>query len=691
MRLTDLNQGLKMTQCRRAPSIFKLLIAFASLCVLNGGNSLADCKSKVITQKAQASCEITTDSKSFILPIANPELCLGYCGLSEKDKYENYVLKRIVKVHSECSRQPLSPLGLKRLQTLSQPIELLLQAHGIRDKGLVNQARAADLLSQTLRTYTQQKLQATHEASKLEKINQAFSFFFKKDPDSKKTPLERISTIFSASMPSPEQDPTRAHRYLRKLTERLFDQQVENPLHFVSHGVDHSLNVVDSMRDLSAKNPAIVDAVKNKYRVDETEAKLILEILALSHDLGYPGVGASEKPIHGPIGADYLKEVQGDFLEFIHTPSARRDAIAQDLLTSVHNHSADKIDESFPVKLITKDHQVVLTQVADLETIINIRDLAVESVEHHGLDAEQLKEVRRIFSTQPNLKLTSVQTAFQGRKAVIHPEHPGHPEHAEEDAEGPHHHHSQPDPHFGLQYSEADLLTHPLEASIRLTDNMDVLPSRMTPLQRSPAFRAVYHLLGNGPDTAAINYLEAVKSARPEEVGSGVNWKKEFKKQFPTTLPEDALTRVKHPDEARKFLVERVIHTALNRPEHATLAESVKQEIREAATRLRPIELFHFGGTESLQSITLRVRDGIPEILIVVNETQYNELNRVRTNEKTSRGDTESVGVGAYQIWRAREALSTLRYGGKPLTLKIISTQGNGVPLSANRERSPAG
>ncbi len=547
----------------------------------------------------------------------------------------------VINLHEDCTSNAISPLNLETFQALSHSVERLIRSHEIKDSPLIAQARVVERISEFLQTYRQHQLQHISQVSKRKKINQAFAFFFQRDPESKQTPIERIASIFSNSIPSPERDQRHFNQFLQKITERLFDQQAENPLHFVSHGVDHSLNVVDYIRDLYTKNPKITEAIKSKYEVSETEARLILETLGLSHDLGYPGVGMSEKPLHGPIGADYMRETQEDFLDFIHTQTAKKQTISEDMLTSVHNHSADKIDERFPIKITTKDHQVILAQLPDLKDVIVMRHLEVALIEHSALTEEETKEIRRIFEAKPEVKYKQVETAFEGRKAVFQLEH------TQGSSPDSAHSHPHSNSHFGLQYSEVDLLKNPLEASIRLCDNMDILPSRMTPLQRSPAFRAIYHLLGHGPDTQAINQLEQSKNL-----------------------------------VARKILVDRVIESVLNRPEYSALSNFSKDEIRDSASRLRPVELFHFGGTEAIQGISLRVSDGVPEIIVLIDEAKYNELNEIKMSEKNGHGQGELIGVGAYQIWRAREALSTLRYDGKSLTLKVVSTIGKVLPFN---------
>lgn len=162
------------------------------------------------------------------------------------------------------------------------------------------------------------------------KVGDSLLFFVTVDPRKGPfTPIERIAENFEF-LPLPE-DPTRLNlfeegieEFSRELIRRAFDQHLDNPEQYVSHGFDHSINTANYTREVLKMNPEIVLAAQEKYHITAGEAQFMLETIALLHDCGYPCIGCKAKSVHGISGADLMLPMRPIFEKLLTSPDRKR-------------------------------------------------------------------------------------------------------------------------------------------------------------------------------------------------------------------------------------------------------------------------------------------------------------------------------------------------------------------------------
>lgn len=412
--------------------------------------------------------------------------------------------------------QNIPKFRLDSMFTMANAIDERLQeklAHAHRhalDDKLQAMQKGKPLSSQEIST-----LSARIDSELYQKALEAQKYFVTSDirnDDPPCTPIERMCKPFEdLQVPIESKERQAFQDAVNKTCDYMmllaFDQHFENPEQYVSHGFDHSINVANCTSGVLALNESIVLATAKKYNITTGEAKFIMQALALFHDSGYPHVGCRGKAVHGISGADLVFPMKECFDALITSPNADKEMLFNDFRHSIMFHSADKVEYAFSAKIVSTQGTFLadLTDPGNIVTVIGhfydpkknpsnqprfVTEVIVRDEEMWGqiedlliqAHEEELTKLPPNFDLSTLPKLPNVRIArkdeikeFVGRgvdlvskKALL-----------------------------GLQYSERDALDMPLQALIRIVDNMDMSKKRLTPLQSEPAFRFLYTKLGD--------------------------------------------------------------------------------------------------------------------------------------------------------------------------------------------------
>ena len=524
----------------------------------------------------------------------------------------------------------------------------------------------------------------------------------------------------------PEEFNEGVQRYAADLAKRAFDQHLDNPEQYCSHGFDHSINVANYTKDVLKLNPEIVEATKEKYNISEGEARFMLETVALLHDCGYPCVGCRSKSVHGISGADLVLPMRPLFDRMITSPDVNKEILFNDFRNSILFHSADKIEQEYSTKIVTtlgtfladhKDIVEVLSHFYDPKknpssqpryaTEIYVQNPAMkEEIEIALNESKEYFREKVGAEAEKEFPLPQVlihEGTFKGRRADLEKEK---------------------DRKLGLEFTETDLLRTPFNM-IRLVDNMDMSSTRLTPNQNEPAFRQIYYRLG---DNKAISQLAQNLDAFDEELSK---WKvsedgrKELaslgKKKFEEEIAEqtieflsEQIENLKHttedpvalevfakitkadkeelkiPKDANKLMTKALIDTIFEQEEFKDLPLEMKEDIRHIGMYQSKFDLRHFGGCEAIKSVQLKgIRlegeKNLPHVVVTVDRDRFEDLNAITVTERTAStaiiGGTDevTVGVGEYQIWRANDAFRSLLLNEKGILLSIQDESGGKV------------
>ena len=180
--------------------------------------------------------------------------------------------------------------------------------------------------------------------------------------------LDRVMILYEGLLPetvtTDEQSLLIGH--LNFVLKRAIDQDLNSPENYVSHGFNHTLNVVGYVDAIIVAHPEVLEKVKTEYELDSLKAKFLLENVALFHDFGYPEAELQHMPkvAHSMTGADVINhgwtEVAGEKVpikQVLARIFGQDDNINKKAADGVRNavlmHNADKFDQNYSVKLIT--------------------------------------------------------------------------------------------------------------------------------------------------------------------------------------------------------------------------------------------------------------------------------------------------------------------------------------------------
>lgn len=530
------------------------------------------------------------------------------------------------------------------------------------------------------------------ERAEIEKAIASMNYFAMAEEDLQiGSPLERIAKIFE-DLPA-ETDAAAVQSLLKKILKRGYDQHLDNPEQYVSHGLDHSLNVMDYAAAAIDSNPFLIQSMQSKYGVSAGEGKFLLKAMALLHDIGYPCVGCRQKSVHGIAGADLFDHMQASVGKVLSSnlEEAQKQNLLNDFRDAILFHSADKVDHEFTTKI----HTTTGTFLADhgnLARVISIfqdpsqdsiirpeKVIVIEASEDIVEDVEQaLKEAQEytfqktgLRPQKPEVRVIPSAKTFPGRYADLI---------------------KNKDNLVGLEFSVTDLKDRPFDL-IRLVDNMDMRKNRLSPIQREEAFHEIYHMLGNDQTLSLLSQkLEALENQWKKSPGDMDEVRKMAKtflealkteqesnqnvSSFIQVFDESSVDEAKTPGQLRGFLNEALVKGVLSQDRFQSLPAETRAQIAKYGVMLSSYDLRHFGGCEGitdvrLEQIAVSPDATLPVVKITTDPMLFTALNKVRVVERSITGVELNVGVGEYQVWRALDAYASINIDKQPVVIFI--------------------
>lgn len=523
---------------------------------------------------------------------------------------------------------------------------------------------------------------------KIKKANASLRFFLTVDNAiHKDSPIERIVDMFDDLQKTiPEEARV---ELLKDILKYTYEQHRENPEQYVSHGFDHSLNVMEYTDKVLLGNPEIVESMAAKYSLTPGEGRFTLRLVAVMHDAGYPCVGCRQKSVHGVAGADIFSTMKDKYLNVIGSKLAEDQKwdLFKDFRDAILYHSADKVESSFTAKIHTTTG-IFLADHGDLAKVIDIlakgdegsvprivTKIEVtkgikEDVQRALKEAQEATfELTGFLPGLPEIVEIADEEKFKGRYTDLL---------------------TNKDNLLGLEFSSPDLLLSPFQM-IRLVDNMDMRINRLSPTQRHPAFREIYFRMGDDhallgqltimlegferQERMKANVLEEAKAQSKKFINDLGKEKDPVVVEFLNNFTPPVIDVAKTTAAIRERYNEALVLAVMNAPEYRDFSEEMRANIYQYGTKLSSYDLRHFGGCEPILDVQLKevqVSDEtIPCVNIAVDQSLFDELNNIRITEKNANGFSMNVGVGEYQIWRASEAYSTLNLRGKTVELFV--------------------
>jgi hypothetical protein len=462
---------------------------------------------------------------------------------------------------------------------------------------------------------------------------------------------------------------------LRRMVSRLgkpaLAQQLGNPQQYVSHGFDHSERVAEYMDKIANAHPEIESAAASKYNISPHLARFLFHVLAHWHDVGYPDLDSRPKSTHGLTSASLFSDNLVDQLgPLIRRENGRSDQALQDMRKAIQLHSADVSVEHYPINVKTDRGSLLTQNVNALRALLDHystssrRSHRISAIEVQGHDAGTIeKQITDMLKTRSGSQSIKV-TAREDR-----PEYAGRPASLDK----------RNQVKVGLRYTEQELTENPF-AIIRLADNLDMTAGRLSPLQRTTAFRTMYWKLGDqGPIARTLSALNGLDGKNTSDVpdilrglrqaasgGASTDVDSSILSGVAGRLAPNAI-RDLDASAARRLLIRSTVDSVLDSPVAQSLSEPERSSLREVGYRLNGESILHFGGCEAIETVDVK-----PEkIVVTVNEPLYRRLNEVKSPDGT--------GIGEYQIERARQALSSLTINGERPVIEVVGRTARGA------------
>lgn len=580
------------------------------------------------------------------------------------------------------------------------------EVHRARDSKVEGVEDVADRGAKMLDEYARSLVLRARETGRGElalKIAEVKKYFLSAENSKETSPLSRMAKLYDYLERPLESDNRLEYEsaidgHFKILIERAFDQHLENPEQYVSHGFDHSLNVADYAKSVVEKFPEIVSNITSTYGISEGHAKFVIENAALFHDCGYCSLAeGATKTVHSLASVGILMDsaYRDNMRTLVQTStSEKKDLLLYDLEGAVLFHNADKVDRTFSSKVINTRGEYI--GLADEESILkvvtryskdgdkgslgdivvevknatvaeNIKGLLEEAFIARGLDID--------FENMPQIRLSSAEgeDKYFGRSIDLEPG----------------------DKAIGLEYKPADTLDYSLLSVLRVADNMDMLPERFSEVQKLPAFQEICKVLGDqvGAESRCLKILE--KAVNGESISTAIV---EF---LQNAGSEDGLTDEdlagiqkiterarnlntegefkKDAKELASLLKDFVIHRVFKKYDPS----SEESENLLRIGKLQNSESFrHFGGCEGILSIGIDSDKSSGEAVlnVIVKKETFNDLQQYSVQEKTrdKHGNLipVTVPIGEYQLWRLSEALQVNKHGERPIKLKVFDDEG---------------
>jgi hypothetical protein len=450
---------------------------------------------------------------------------------------------------------------------------------------------------------------------------------------------------------------------MRRLGKPALAQHQGSPQQYVSHGFDHSNRVAAYIGKIIDVYPEIKDSAAKKYNISLALAGLLFQTLAHWHDVGYADLNRRPKASHGLSSATRFDDIREPLSELIRRENGRVEPALSDMRKAIQLHSADVGIQHYAINVKTDRGSIL---VSDADYLRKLLDHYASSSRHphrvseieirgpHAVDLEQqVNAILMSRSVESPVKVTAHDdmSDYAGRPASLN---------------------GNNEVKVGLRYTEQELTENPF-AVIRLADNLDMAADRLNPLQQTPAFKAIYWKLGDrgpiGEALSALNKLDgkdttgvppimrqlwsAAAASQSIDIDSSILF--DVARQCaPGAI--DGLDSF----AARRLLTRATVDSVLASPIARRLSQTERSSLREIGYRLNGESICHFGGCEAIEKV--EVQRG--KVIVTINGPVYRRSNQVRT--------LAGVGIGEYQIERARQAFASLTINGKRPVIEVV-------------------
>ena len=440
-------------------------------------------------------------------------------------------------------------------------------------------------------------------------------------------------------------------------------QHQGSPQQYVSHGFDHSNRVVGYIRKIIDAYPEIEEGAAKKYNISRELAGFLFQTLAHWHDTGYPDLKNRPKSTHGLSSASRFDDIRDQLGSLIRRENGRVDEVLTDMRKAIQLHSADVDVEHYPINVKTDRGSLLASDVDSLRRLLDHyssssrRPHQVLEIDIRGTHAKEIeKQVDDILKSRSfdhPLKLTADEdkSDYAGRPASLDRNN---------------------DVKVGLRYTEQELTENPF-AVIRFADNLDMAADRLSPLQRSAVFRMIYWKLGDqGSISHTLSELGKLDSNNTSEVpailrnlrgqaaaSKSLDIDSSILFDVATQFTPNAVYGL-NAAAARRLLVRATTDSVLRSPAARGLSQAERARLREIGYRLNSESVWHFGGCEAIENV--EIKPG--KVVVTINGPVYRRSNEVK--------DSAGVGIGEYQIERARQAFASLTIKGKRPVIEVV-------------------
>lgn len=488
----------------------------------------------------------------------------------------------------------------------------------------------------------------------LKRINRTREYFYTKIEGETDTPIERIAQIFSTlNKPENPEELVRFEEaiknYSAEIIKRAFDQHIENPEKYVSHGFDHSLRVVNYVSQILESSPEIIEAMVKEHGISKDEAVFLMQIAALSHDFGYVLLAENNNKVaHSVTGVRIIgdKNSQVWLRKLLSCSEEQKNKLIYDLEGAILFHNSDILEAHYDAKVETirgeflsltnkekiaevifyydglrksdpifswLDLRDIVIKVKDEKTKIEIESYIKDAFNDRGYDPSETPTV--IWINQEGSTALDDKLLFPGRKTDLYPG----------------------DKSIGIDYKKADTLDYSLLAVLRIADTMDMLPNRLSRVQRNPIFIKICERL----------YLEGASGS----------------------------------SQQGQLIIEKILH------EDPSIEKEDLDGIKKISNSLTEESFKHFGGIIPLRSVYFElggINHDEPQIVIKVDSKEYSRLKAYKfksnVNDDGNIKDMD-VSIAEYQIFRLYDTLGENFYAGKRISIKVIDEENNLIPF----------
>lgn len=493
-----------------------------------------------------------------------------------------------------------------------------------------------DVLSARLHSIVQEIKQTSDKESEL--IEAASSYFIETDNRLGMTPLQKITEVYNLLGGQADQHVVEQHA--AKLIKLALEQQLDNPPQYLSHGFDHTMNVLKYTESILGQNPEIIKVMTEKYGISPEVARFMLLNVTLFHDVGYPRVGNRSKSVHSLNGAQIVasSDMQNMYKSLLHVDN---DELMQDFSKAILYHNADSQKQIFRSKIVCHSGELLLRDSSDIATIVELaHNSNLGHVKNIQVCDKELGENVNAELVKAGLESISIEVVasqqenntplFIGRSL-------------DKDQIG--------DGKLGLEYRTVDLYKDPLQAVIRLADNMDLANDRFVGVQKDEAFKAIYHMYGDGrkPESKLLKRLEQGDQSAIHEVSAIM------KEENPDVSELNDTTEAMNI--WKTYLAEKIL-----KEQFPDMSEDRKKEIWDQVQYLDTEQLKHWGGSDVIQEVILQGAT----LIVTVDSNKFQEFSEIPIIEKgkDSQGNDQIIrlNVGIYQIWRAQNSFQAIQF-----------------------------